>query len=360
MLEKNPNDSRKKRPSLNVNGKNEYFSELHNPSYINGDIVAENDLKKCESLGIIEIKFYDKKIFLPLSKRKVSIFFNIEFETLCRRELDLQLSTVSIEWKEAISTSSLSTQIKSILMNSQPIIIEGRNAAEIIERIEQYSNLERKNDFVRMASAYMFWGLSKVLDNKSDIWSCLNIKPAPIRLNAWGPSNASKKILFIENQQTFEAAQLHPEIFGKFILVYSSGFAGTSNRLNNSFGRSIYFNINTLRSEEHANILESCLDGDTSIEAFFWGDLDYAGINIFLSLKKLIPSVSLWGEGYYLMVEKLKDYAHTPLQSKKEGQADPGKTGLSYIDEILLPAIRKYGFFDQEGILFTMENHNDK
>lgn len=351
-LEKTPMNIRNRPPSLRIDGKNEYFNELRSPSFIGGEVVAEEDLKACEALDVIKIKYKDNNTFSPLGYRKASVEFNPLFEERCRKALNLELSNATEEWNNAINQSQLSHSIKEVLKKGTPIKIEGKTPSEIVQRIDAYYKKERSGDFVRMASASMFWGLSKALDNRPDIWHCLNILPAPITLNAWGFDNASKKILFIENKQTFEAAQLKPEIFGEFILVYSSGYAGTGIRLNNSLGRSIYFSTKSKRVDEHTDTLENCLDGNTSIKTFFWGDLDYEGINIFLSLKKLIPSTSLWDKGYSAMLSSLKDKGHTPTQSKKEGQADPGETGIMHIDNILLPLIRRNGFFDQEGILF--------
>lgn len=352
MLEKTPAAQRERPPSLNVNGKNSYFNELHHPTYVGAEIDAQNNLEACASLGLLEIKYKDKKRYLPISQRKVSILFNPEYEAQCRVILGMEVSRVAQEWVDAIENTTMDLETKNSLKKCKPIIIANRSTQEIVEKIAEYANKKRKDDFVRMASASMFWGLSKVLDSRPELWLSLHIIPSPVRINAWAPNKTTSKILFIENMQTFEAAQLNTELFGDYILVYSSGFAGTANRLNSESGRSIYFSVNGSKDKKHLETLNRCLDGEDHIESYFWGDLDYAGIDIFLSLKRLIPSVMLWEKGYLEMISLSSYSGHSPLQANKEGQNENKSTGITFIDEVLLPSIRKRGFFDQEGVLF--------
>lgn len=55
-----------------------------------------------------------------------------------------------------------------------------------------------------------------------------------------------------------------------------------------------------------------------------------------------------WRPGYEPMVTALQsDTAH---RADDRGQVDPGVTGCSYADEVLLPAIRRFGGLDQEWV----------
>lgn len=92
---------------------------------------------------------------------------------------------------------------------------------------------------------------------------------------------------------------------------------------------------------------------EMNIEAFFWGDLDFSGIDILASLKANFPNLKAWEEAYSKMLDAL-DFGHPPIMAKKENQREPRVTGCNYADDILLPALKeKKLFLDQEFIDFS-------
>jgi len=85
-------------------------------------------------------------------------------------------------------------------------------------------------------------------------------------------------------------------------------------------------------------------------ESVFWGDLDFAGMQILREIGRTIPATVAWRPGYSKLVALLEaGVCHEPEESAKLGQADPGSTGCEYCDLELLPAMRTSGaFVDQE------------
>jgi len=83
---------------------------------------------------------------------------------------------------------------------------------------------------------------------------------------------------------------------------------------------------------------------------FFWGDLDFSGMAILSSLKKVFPTIKAWKTGYDPMLCMLESGGgHTPKEAGKDNQDDPSITGCDYADKVLLPLLRsKKRFLDQE------------
>lgn len=90
---------------------------------------------------------------------------------------------------------------------------------------------------------------------------------------------------------------------------------------------------------------------------WFWGDLDFAGMQIVKSLRSRFESLDAWRAGYEPMVAALRARGghgqavpEDPGQGDS-GQVDPGSTSCPFADDILLPVIREYGRLDQEAIM---------
>ncbi|MFT7859718.1 MAG: Wadjet anti-phage system protein JetD domain-containing protein [Sulfurimonas sp.] len=357
LLEKKSSSERNRPLGLGLNPTaktyKKCFSYLYEPTEVNGEIVAGENLAALEKTGVISIELKDKKYTFDLYKRKAMIYFNTEFEEVCRELLDMKISNYKEKWKEAIKASTLNKNIKALLLNMQPIQIKEKSAKSVIVNIENYLKLDRANDLIREASSFIFWGHSKILDNRPDFWNILKIQQQPIQILVSLKSENCKKILFIENKQTFESLQRNNSLAKKYILIYLSGFMGTASRLINKKYRSFYINPNT-RNTIAKEYLHAIFDSQSDFNYYFWGDLDYEGINIYLSLKKLFNSVELWKPGYDKMIGMLStSNGHSPSMAKKKDQNKPGKTFNTYIDDILIPQMEDKGFFDQEGIIFT-------
>jgi hypothetical protein len=82
---------------------------------------------------------------------------------------------------------------------------------------------------------------------------------------------------------------------------------------------------------------------------WFWGDLDFAGMQILKSLRARFAGLEAWPVGYEplrLQLESAGGYGGRIDDAK--GQVDPLVTGCAYADSLLLPAIRAFGRQDQE------------
>ena len=86
------------------------------------------------------------------------------------------------------------------------------------------------------------------------------------------------------------------------------------------------------------------------VPTFFWGDLDFSGMAILASLRTIFPSARAWEPGYAPMLERLsRGDGHSPIESGKERQRPVERTGCSYADEVLIPALGATNrFLDQE------------
>jgi len=222
---------------------------------------------------------------------------------------------------------------------------------------------------LREASARVFHGRSKVLDNRDELLRLLGASPgqfweAPIQLLVDIPP-AFDEVLFIENLVTFErmADARYAEWRGS-LLVYAAGFKGSAKRLRNRNGCRIYLrasHADSLALEPSAarglEAVGAWLFGRADISVRFFGDLDFSGMQILASLREVFPDAAAWEPGYSKLLSVVSSGGgHLPEAANKERQVDPVATGCRYADDALLPALRKIGrFVDQEGFAATGE-----
>jgi hypothetical protein len=160
-------------------------------------------------------------------------------------------------------------------------------------------------------------------------------------------------VLFVENQDTYTAAAGGtPREAGELAVVFAAGFRGTAARVRHRSGALLHFAGTGLR--EHAQGFESWWhDGGPSFgPSWFWGDLDFAGMQILKALRSRFPAMGAWPAGYGPMLGQLQSrggYGAAAAAAAAVGQVDPGTTGCDYADGELLPAIRLHGRRDQEG-----------
>ena len=222
----------------------------------------------------------------------------------------------------------------------------------MVGRIAAYLREKGGGHFVRQASSWMFWGMSKLLDNRPDICEILGLQPAPVHLGIYVPKSGASQVLFIENRQSYEYAKRTPEVFGEYMLVYASGFAGTAQRIREREGSTILLDSEGESGPEALAMVEGWLYAEVALPVCFWGDFDYSGIAIFLALKKNFPDAMLWKRGYEEMASAVKTFGHTPEQSGKARQIAPAVSDEPYIETHLFPLMEQYGFYDQEGVIF--------
>ena len=80
-------------------------------------------------------------------------------------------------------------------------------------------------------------------------------------------------------------------------------------------------------------------DGETGFgPAWFWGDLDFAGMQILKSLRSRFENLEAWPVGYEPPRAQLEvGGGHGTRANDSKGQIDPILTGCAYADSELLP-----------------------
>jgi hypothetical protein len=271
----------------------------------------------------------------------------------------------SEEWRCLVQSSDLDSDIKAAILDL-PISIPGRSATEVFGRLNSIRALYDRKEMLhlREVSSRTFWGLSKVLDNRSDlIASLLGLAecpyPAqPVHLNIYFVGGFSW-ILFVENKTAFERAIRDARealLHGRFspyagaALIYSSGFMGTAGRMRKSSGSRAFYCLDATSNAKEVEAFDAAFYSDFDVNAAFWGDLDHAGMAILSSLRTNFPSMRAWEPGYAPMLVRLETgEGHAPEEAKKGGQKPISSAGCSYADSVLIPALAKYGrFIDQE------------
>ena len=209
-----------------------------------------------------------------------------------------------------------------------------------------------QNLTLREIAARCFNGDSKALDNRFELLLKLygdnanGIQPRPLLLTAWAPPGFSK-LLIVENQDSFlRLVENSPE---DYALLYSGGFRASATRLSSEHTR---FAFLPGSDPERFKALFINMGLDEQTECHFWGDLDFAGMGILKALRNSLPNLQAWQPGYQPMLEILNTGGgHTPQQTRKTAQTDPGTTGCPYTDSTLLPALRQTNSaLDQEAI----------
>jgi hypothetical protein len=271
----------------------------------------------------------------------------------------------SEEWRCLVQSSDLDGDIKTAISDLS-VSIPGRSAIEVFRRLISIRALydRRETLYLREVSSRTFWGLSKFLDNRSDLVAALlglaecPYLAQPIHLNIYF-AGAFSWILFIENKTSFERAIRDARealLHGRFspyagaALIYSSGFMGTAGRMRKSSGSRAFYCLDAVSNANQVEVFDAAFYSDIDVNAAFWGDLDHAGITILSSLRTNFPSARAWEPGYAPMLARLgAGEGHCPEEAKKAGQKPVASTGCCYADGVLIPALAKHGrFIDQE------------
>jgi hypothetical protein len=268
-------------------------------------------------------------------------------------------------WRRLVQTSNLSDDAKAVIA-VLPFAIPGRSAEEVFRGLISIRDLHvgRENMHLREVSSSTFWGLSKVLDSRTDLVAALfglaecPYPTQPIHLNIYF-AGAFSWMLFVENKTSFERVirdagealrQQQTSPYNGAALIYSSGFMGTAGRMRKPAGSRAFYCLDASSRSTEVPAFETAFYGNADIDVAFWGDLDHAGMRILSSLRINFPSARAWEPGYAPMLGRLEaDEGHTPDQARKTGQKPISSTGCSYADGVLIPALAKHGrFIDQE------------
>lgn len=235
------------------------------------------------------------------------------------------------------------------------IVIPGRSPDEIMRALAAITSM-RGPLTLRQLSASAFWGDSKVLDERGDLvaalFPALEIRERAIVVAIHLPEDW-RGTLFIENQDTYTAAcgGFPPEL-RELALVYAAGFRGAAARIRTRGGALLHY-AGPGAANYRASFERWWLDDWTPRgPCWFWGDLDFAGMQILKSLRRRFDDLTAWRPGYERMLAALRSSGgYRPADSAEQGQSDPRSTGCEFADAELLPAVRSYGQMDQERLI---------
>jgi hypothetical protein len=260
-------------------------------------------------------------------------------------------------WREAVKQAKRLFPGEVEKLWARPITLHDKSAQQIISAFTKITNYQNRNLTLRQLSAQCFWGRSKFLDSRRDLiyslYPDLALTLRPTVVNIYLPDKIDG-VLFVENQDSYTSAmQGFPQDTENMALVYSAGFKSSARRIRQPAGVALHFSGEGLTI--HQQIFQQWWyqDLQNNWQIWFWGDLDFAGMNILKTLKQRFPALEAWQPGYQAMLERLHSSdAYCMNPDDKQTQVDPQHTGCDYADNHLLPAIRKSGLFVDQEIVF--------
>ncbi|WP_133492019.1 Wadjet anti-phage system protein JetD domain-containing protein [Alcanivorax sp. 24] len=271
-------------------------------------------------------------------------------EALLRGWLDRpRVDPLRQTWRNALSGHEAHFQDGgAALLDAKPALA-GDSPEDMVGHFIRAASLLDSGLTLRELSARCFRGNSKFLDGRQELLTRLFgeraqlIRPRPLLLTAWAPAGCGR-LLIVENQDTF--LRLVAQAPAGYALLYSGGFRASAQRLTSPHTRFAF-----LPGSDPAVFRQRWLDH--TLAAFFWGDLDFAGLGILATLRQSLPDLVAWQPGYQPMLLALtRGEGHSAEQAGKDRQNDPGHTGCPYADRQLLPALRdSKRFLDQEAFL---------
>ena len=271
-----------------------------------------------------------------------------------------RIASAAARWRQAVHADLRADDDTKAVVSGFCIDIPGRAMTEIVERLNQLPKLAGQPLLLREVSSRLFWGMSKVLDKRQALVAALlraddcPFPESPVQLQVFLPPRGYRAVLFIENLMSFERAARSPgPAFDGLALIYASGFKGSAQRLRTPDGCSLFYSSRGGIEPPLRQDFEAWLFRETSKPAYFWGDLDWAGMRILAAMRASFPALRAWEAGYRPMLADLSaGGGHAPEAADKQGQKPIEATGCEYADAVLLPALRKTGrFVDQEQLM---------
>jgi hypothetical protein len=332
----------------------------HLPSLARADAAADQTWSLIQELarrGVLAIR---KAVRSPydVDWQDAKVTFASEVEETLRQWLRRDWTEpAAMVWHRAIERHAAKFHDAGAALLSQRIVIENRSADDIVAALAAAADIQVPMT-LRQLSATVFWGDSKILDERGELVAALlpqlSIRDRALVIAVHLPERC-QGVLFIENQDTYTAAAAGtPTEALEFALVYAAGFRGTAARVRSRSGALLHYA--GPGSRELASRFDAWwYEGGTGFgPAWFWGDLDFAGMQILKSLRSRFEDLEAWPVGYEPLRVQLQvgggygAWANDSKGQDSKGQIDPILTGCAYADSVLLPAIRRHGRRDQE------------
>lgn len=268
-----------------------------------------------------------------------------------------RLKTASELWREAVYEHLQGDESTKKVVSGYCIELEGHAPASIVQRLNELRRqAQTPGLLLRELSARLFWGMSKVLDDRERLVAAVlgvdecPFPASPIQLQVTLPRGQSAGVLFIENAMTFEKAMRSTAAeYDSLALVFASGFKASAKRLRNPEGASLFYSRRGCMEPGELAAFEHWLFQGKEMPVYFWGDLDWSGMRILATLRDTFGDVAAWKPGYAPMREHLvAGGGHRPEAAEKRGQQPLAATGCAYADRQLVPFLDSLGFVDQE------------
>ncbi len=357
MLDKQAMAYRSRPPGFRINGK-----EL--PSFFSLEDAQDRKLvwrfiEQLVTLQWIKITGRRKSVDCEPWSGEPRIVLVPEAEPAIRKTLgrtEVEASYLK-SWQRALRAARNSFSGDIELLSRSPLRIPNKSAQEIIEQLVKVPEF-RSGTFAREISARVFWGLSKILDGRVEAVNTAFgrqiLIEKPLLVNVHVPSDTIEEVIFIENEVSYLAAidNCPPGA----ALVWASGFMLSARRLLEPNGMVLHASSGSVGLA--VTLALQLLHGRVPSRLYFFGDLDYSGMQILKQLRVVFPSIVSWQPGYKFLLEQLhKGNAHPADDADKARQKDPVSTGCAYADSVLLPKIREgigHGvrYVDQEAFVW--------
>jgi hypothetical protein len=328
------------------------------PSLKRADAAADQTwalVKELQRRGVLAIRRAAGSPY-DVEWQAAKIAFSPEAEETLRHWLgrDWSAPAASI-WRQAVERHAESFHDGGAALAVQRIVIEDRSALEIVAALAGAAQLSAPMT-LRQLSATVFWGNSKILDDRGELIAALlpqlEIRDRTLVMAVHLPRDC-RGVLFIENQDTYTAAAAGAPLEARELaLVYAAGFRGSAARVRSRPGSLLHY-AGPGRLELAERFDSWWYGGGASLgPSWFWGDLDFSGMQILKALRGRFEGLDAWPPGYAPLLAQLQTAGGYGAAAGDDirGQVDPGLTGCAYADSVLLPAIRRYGQRDQESL----------
>lgn len=331
------------------------MAENYLPSLLRADAAADQTwelVKDLRDRGVLSIRTVRRSPYDPEWKG-AKLGFSPTIEETLRAWLNRDWNEPAMQlWRLAVERNAAAFPEGGAVLLNQRLSVANRTAEEVVAALISARDV-RGPVTLRQLSATLFWGDSKVLDERGELvavlWPELEIRERALVVAVYLPATC-RGVLFIENQDTYTAAA-GGTVAGTagLALVFAAGFRGAASRVRSRAGALLHY----AGPGEAALVAEfdEWWFGQVS-EAWpcwFWGDLDFSGMQILKSLRSRFADLCAWQPGYEPMLARLKtSAAYSGRLIDDRGQIDPMVTGCPYADSTLLQAIRELGPMDQE------------
>jgi hypothetical protein len=331
------------------------MAENYLPSLLRADAAADQTwelVKDLRDRGVLSIRAVRRSPYDPEWKG-AKLAFSPTIEETLRAWLNRDWNEPAMQlWRLAVERNAAAFPDGGAVLLNQRLSVANRTAEEVVAALTSARDV-RGPVTLRQLSATLFWGDSKVLDERGELvaalWPDIAIRERALVVSVYLPATC-RGVLFIENQDTYTAA-VSGTVAGvaDLALVFAAGFRGAASRVRSRAGALLHYAgpVDAARVSE----FDHWWFGQVSNvwPSWFWGDLDFSGMQILKSLRSRFADLCAWQPGYEPMLARLKtSTAYSGRLIDDRGQIDPTVTGCPYADSTLLQAIREFGPMDQE------------